>query len=258
MKNFKKQIAAGVLALSLLSASGLALATETNFGSAGALADTSYTLEEMLTYAIEDEYAAKAEYQAIQDEFGTVRIYSNIMKAEAQHIEALLPLFETYEITVPVDTASEQVVLPVDLATSYDIGVEAEVKNIAMYEAFLKEDLPEDVLFVFENLKNASESHLAAFQRAADGNIDGGFVQSRQGNSNTQSQMMGNGVANAQGQAMKNGVANAQGQAMGYGVANAQGQAMNTGIGNGNATSNARGNTVAPRQQLAINNMICR
>jgi hypothetical protein len=270
MKNFKKQIAAGVLALSLLSASGLALANETNFGSAGALADPSYTLEEMLTYAIQDEYAAKAEYQAIQDAFGVVRIYSNILKAEAQHVEILLPLFETYEITVPAEIAPEEIVLPADLVASYGLAVEAEVNNIAMYEAFLKEDLPEDVQFAFENLMNASESHLVAFQRAADGNIGGGFVQSRQGNSNAQSQMMGNGVANAQGQAMGYGVANAQGQAMGYGVANAQGQAMgygvanaqgqamNTGIGNGNATSNARGNTVAPRQQLANNNLICR
>ena len=97
MKNLKKQIAAGVLSLSLLSTSGMALATETNFGSAGALVDPSYTLEEMLTYAIQDEYAAKAEYQAIQDAFGVVRIYSNILKAEAQHVETLLPLFETYE-----------------------------------------------------------------------------------------------------------------------------------------------------------------
>ena len=228
MKNLKKQIAAGVLAFSLLSASGLAMANEPTLGSAAAFADPSYTLEEMLEYAIQDEYAAQAEYQAIQDEFGTVRIYSNIMKAEAKHIEALLPLLETYEITVPADTASEHVVIPADLATSYDIGVEAEVKNIAMYEAFLKEDLPEDVRFVFENLKNASESHLAAFQRAADGNLGGGFVQSRQGNSN------------------------AQAQGMGYGMAN--------GIGtrNGNATMNARGNAVAPRQQVANNNMICR
>ena len=246
MKNLKKQIAAGVLALSLLSTSGMALATETNFGSAGALVDPSYTLEEMLTYAIQDEYAAKAEYQAIQDAFGVVRIYSNILKAEAQHVETLLPLFETYEITVPAEITPDQIVLPVDLATSYRLAVEAEINNIAMYEAFLKEELPEDVQFVFENLQNASESHLVAFQRAADGNMGGGFVQARQGNSNTQSQTMGNGAANAQG------------QAMGYGVA--QGQAMNTRTGNGNAitTPNTRGNAVAPRQQQVNNNMTCR
>ena len=185
MKNVKSKIAAGLLALSMFSTSGLLMATEVNVGSAAALADTSYTLEEMLHYAIQDEYAAQAEYQTIQNEFGAIRVYTNIMKAEGKHIQALLPLFETYEITVPVDSASEKVMVPGSLSESYEIGVQAELSNIAMYEAFLKEELPGDVRLVFENLKKASENHLTAFQRTSQGQIGVGTMQARQANQNT-------------------------------------------------------------------------
>lgn len=191
MKNVKSKIAAGLLALSMFSASGLLMATEVSLGSTAALADTSYTLEEMLHYAIQDEYAAQAEYHAIQNEFGEVRVYTNIMKAEGRHIQALLPLFETYEMTVPADSASDKVVVPSSLAESYEIGVQAELNNIAMYEAFLKEELPSDVRLVFENLKKASESHLAAFQRTSQGQIGLGTVQTRQANQNTSARGFG-------------------------------------------------------------------
>ncbi|MCK5008763.1 MAG: DUF2202 domain-containing protein [Spirochaetales bacterium] len=36
--------------------------------------------------------------------------------------------------------------------------------NIAMYESFLQEDLPEDVRDLFERLQQASENHLRAFR----------------------------------------------------------------------------------------------
>lgn len=45
-----------------------------------------------------------------------------------------------------------------------------------MYKDFLKEDLPDDVELVFENLMKASEHHLKAFERA-DGRNAGGLTQ---------------------------------------------------------------------------------
>lgn len=167
MKNAGKWILAAVLS-GMLAASGVVMAAAQPYGSTGALNDTEYTLEEMLNYAIEDEYAAQAEYDAIMNSFGTVRPYTNISKAEQQHISALLPLFENYGIAVPENGAASLVTVPNTLAESYTIGIEAEEKNIAMYDLFLKEDLPDDVRIVFENLKAASEKHLAAFERNSD------------------------------------------------------------------------------------------
>lgn len=141
-------------------------ASSVDFGAAGAAADKEYTLEEMLQYAIEDEFLAQAEYEIIMEKYGTIRPFSNIIKAESRHISALLPLFEKYDLDVPVNDADERVVVPGSLSEIFSIGVEAEINNIEMYEGFLEEDLPDDVEFVFENLMRASENHLKAFERA--------------------------------------------------------------------------------------------
>lgn len=141
---------------------------EPGFGAAGANEDTDYTIEDMLIYAIQDEYIAQAEYNAIIDKYGSQRPFSNIVKVEANHINLLLPLFATYGVSVPENDAAERTVEPATLEESYAVGVEAEEKNIAMYESFLQEDLPDDLAVIFEELKTGSENHLAAFQKAAN------------------------------------------------------------------------------------------
>ena len=59
MKKMARLLTTATLAITVLATSGIALAAELPYGSAGALDDDSYILEEMLTYAIL-EYAATA------------------------------------------------------------------------------------------------------------------------------------------------------------------------------------------------------
>ncbi len=145
------------------STSDLALSAS-GYGSAGATSDASLSLADMLTYAIQDEYAARAEYETILGDYGSVRPFSNILRAEETHIDALLPLFAEYGVTAPADDGAEHTVLPDNLTSAYQTGVNAEVTNIAMYELFLEQNLPADVRAVFESLMHASENHLRAFQ----------------------------------------------------------------------------------------------
>ena len=145
------------------TATDLALSVS-GYGSAGATADTNLSLADMLTYAIQDEYAARAEYEAILDSYGTVRPFSNILRAEETHIDALLPLFTEYGINAPADEGAARAALPDNLTSAYQTGVNAEVTNIAMYDLFLEQNLPADVRVVFESLMHASENHLRAFQ----------------------------------------------------------------------------------------------
>ena len=134
------------------------------YGSAGALEDENITLADMLTYAIQDEYLARAEYDRIINEYGNVRPFTNIMRAEETHIDALLPLFDAYGIAAPKDEGADNAVSVASLTAAYQAGVNAEVNNIAMYELFLEETLPDNVKTVFESLMRASENHLRAFQ----------------------------------------------------------------------------------------------
>ena len=134
------------------------------YGAEGALRDESLTLADMLTYAIQDEYLARAEYDRIISDYGSIRPFTNIIRAEETHIDALLPLFTAYGITTPANEGADHVVSIPSLAQTYQAGVNAEVNNIAMYELFLDEELPDNVRTVFESLMRASENHLHAFQ----------------------------------------------------------------------------------------------
>lgn len=170
MKRYKMILLTTAMVL-MMGATGAAFATENNnYGAAGAAADPSYTLEEMLTYAIQDEYLAQAEYQAIMAKFGQVRPYTNITRSETSHIASLSTLFQNYNVALPVNDAASRVVLPTSLQASYTAGVQAEIANIAMYKSFLSQDLPADVKLTFTNLLKASENHLKAYEKKAAGN----------------------------------------------------------------------------------------
>ncbi|MGE4352927.1 MAG: DUF2202 domain-containing protein [Oscillospiraceae bacterium] len=151
-------------------------ANNVDFGASAVEDGKTYSLPEMLTYAIQDEYLAHAEYERIIDDFGDQRPFINIIKAEEEHISTLEPLFAEYDVTIPENNATDYITVPGSLLEANASGVEAEIKNIAMYEVFLGQDLPDDVRAVFTSLKNASENHLSAFEKGVErlgGSISG-------------------------------------------------------------------------------------
>jgi hypothetical protein len=155
----------GLLIVGLVSGVGSASSTQYGAFGAAAISDQNLTLAAMLTFAIEDEYLARAEYEKVMEKFGVRKPFSNIIKAEEQHIAWLKPLIEKYKVVTPVDRGLEMAQVPDTFSEALKIGVDAEVANIAMYERFLKQELPEDVKVVFEHLLAASKNHLTAFQR---------------------------------------------------------------------------------------------
>lgn len=138
------------------------------YGAKGALSDDKMSVADMLTYAIQDEYLARGEYVAIMGGFGEVNPYANIKKSEDTHIAYLTELYKTYALALPMDDSKSHIVIPANLLEAAKTGVQAEIDNIAMYENFLEQSLPLDVFEVFTSLKNASESHLASFQKQVE------------------------------------------------------------------------------------------
>ena len=151
MKKWRNGIVGGTLAVLLFSGTGvMASEDEELYGAAAVSEGETYTIEEMLVYAIQDEYMAEASYLAIMEAYGTIKPFTSISKAE------------------------DRIELPASLAESFEKGVAGEIENISVYGQFLgAEDLPDDVRSVFERLMTASEKHLAAFERGVDGNPDG-------------------------------------------------------------------------------------
>ena len=143
----------------------LSIGVFASYGHAGAEKDDNMTVQSMIKYAIEDEIFAKTEYEKIMKTFDIDRPFSNIKRAEETHIELLQPLIEKYNVSY--DKLDEKsLVIPKTLKETFEIGVQAEINNIAMYEKFLKDkDLPEDVREVFTYLRDGSKNHLRAFER---------------------------------------------------------------------------------------------
>lgn len=133
------------------------------YGAKGALTDADLSINDMLMYAVQDEYLARGEYLAIMDKFGSQRPYSNIVNSEETHLAYLQEVYRSYGLVFPPDTSAEHIVVPADLLEAAKTGVQAEIDNIAMYELFLTYELPDNIFEVFTALKNGSDSHLLAF-----------------------------------------------------------------------------------------------
>lgn len=168
MNSFTKRAMGTLLAALMLvfSLSGALAEGETAYGADAVKAGETYTLEQMLTYALQDEYLAEAEYKAVIGTFGALRPFINTLKAESSHIAELTALMKTHGIAVPENSAAQAVTAPATQEEALKAGAAAEEKNIAMYGIFLQQEgVPGDVQAVFTALKKASEKHLTAFTR---------------------------------------------------------------------------------------------
>ncbi len=205
MKNMKKLLSlvlvlAGIASLSIFVNAGEVIdgdvVSEESVGSTAAMEGEEFTLEEMLAYALQDELMAEAEYAAIIETFGVNNPFTNIMKAEITHQQAVIGLYEARGMEVPEFNPSGHVVLPDTLEEIYAIGVQAEINNIAMYDKFLEQDLDDDVRAVFTALRDGSVNHQAAFERAGSGTgYGGGFA----GNGSKGNASRGNGGSRGNG-----------------------------------------------------------
>jgi hypothetical protein len=121
-----------------------------------------------LNEALDDEYRAWATYDQVLADFGAVRPFSNIRDAEARHIDALLRLFERYEVAIPQNPWPGRVPRYDSVQAACAAGVAAEIANRDLYQRLMQATERADLLRVFGNLQAASEErHLPAFQRGA-------------------------------------------------------------------------------------------
>jgi hypothetical protein len=128
----------------------------------------SPALPQALAMALDDEYRARATYQAVIAYHGPVTPFSNIVQAEQRHIDALTPMFDRYGVPMPADRWAGNVVPAPSLQENCEAGVAGEIRNYQMYDQLLTQVYEPDVRAVFSNLRNASAyHHLPAFQACA-------------------------------------------------------------------------------------------
>ncbi len=115
-----------------------------------------------------DEQNAYAVYEGVIAQFGNVRPFVNIQRAEAQHIAAWEFLLDRYGIAIP-ELPTVEVPQFDSLTEACQLGVTAEVANFDLYDTMLTtfDEYP-DIHQVALKLRDASEyKHLPAFQQCS-------------------------------------------------------------------------------------------
>lgn len=121
-----------------------------------------------LKMALDEEYKAKATYLKVMEDFGEVRPFSNIVHSEQRHIEALLPFFQKYNVSVPSNPYLGNVSGYNSFTEACQARVEAEVENVKLYDKIYSLTTDQDLIEVFNQLQWASQNrHLRAFSRCA-------------------------------------------------------------------------------------------
>jgi hypothetical protein len=139
---------------------------DTAAGYTGTLTDEEVNT---LYLALNDEYHAWAVYEQVLLDFGFVRPFSSIQRAEVSHSAALTKLLEKYGLPIPENPWSGQVASFDDLGSACAAGVQAEVANGALYDLLLTSTVRMDILDTYTALQRASlEKHLVALTRCAD------------------------------------------------------------------------------------------
>jgi hypothetical protein len=216
---------ANVLAALALLALGTTIAA--GVARADTASPTSENLASDLTYMVEEERVAHDLYQVLADAHDGARPFSNIVRSEQRHVEAVRALLTAHGITDPTVGREAGSYANTDLQALYDasktkgtsswtaavqIGIAVEKQDIADLEKSLDRTQDAEVRRVYENLLAASRQHLDAFTRAA---------------SNGQGAGSGQGVGSGQGAGSGQGVGN--GQVAGKGRGTGDGECDGTG-----------------------------
>jgi hypothetical protein len=126
-------------------------------------------VSQALRKAIDDEYKARASYEAIIAKVGAKRPFSMIIRAEEQHISSLKSLFDKYNVAIPADPYTpSKLSVGATVAANCQIGVDAEIANAALYRDQLLPAVTAyaDITQVFTSLMDASQDkHLPAFEK---------------------------------------------------------------------------------------------
>ncbi len=185
----KIRMTAAALGIGALLGGGLAVsqASATPTTATSATADSGVVTA--LSFSREEERMARDLYAALADTYDGARPFSMIATSEERHFDAVGALLDRYAVTDPsADMAAGTYAIPAiqdlydgwlsdgktSLQDAYLVGVELEQRDIADLQRSIAADLPADVDTVLGQLLKGSQNHLAAYQRAADGDLNEG------------------------------------------------------------------------------------
>ncbi len=119
-----------------------------------------------LNEALLEEYRARSFYHDARARFGAVRPFANLERAEQRHVEAILALFDHYQLAPPAADAARPAMTAQTLAGAYALAADLERGEGPFYDRLLSGTDKTDIRTVFERLRQVSlERHLAVVER---------------------------------------------------------------------------------------------
>lgn len=162
---------------SVSDGNGNSFSNRGNYSSEGIATSLSNSEKDGLLYMAEEEKLARDVYMYLNELWG-VPVFENIAEAEQTHMDAVLSLINNHNLESPISSDSPGEFTNPDLKALYDqltttgaksivdalkVGAAVEEIDIIDLNEYLKVVTSQDIINVYENLKNGSESHLRAF-----------------------------------------------------------------------------------------------
>lgn len=130
---------------------------------------------QVLQIAIYDEFKAYETYSKVIEKFGNIDPFVKIKEAEAVHYSVLIDLAQKYSIEVPVNDWQDRIEVPNSYIECCELGVAAEIENVAMYNKLLAYTSKSDIVDVFFRLQAASfNNHLPTFRNCVNNHYNSG------------------------------------------------------------------------------------
>ena len=118
-----------------------------------------------LAEAIQEEYTAMNTYQAVLSELGDVLPFSRIVRAEQQHVNALIRVAQRFGVDVPENAGEVADIEWTTLEEACQMGVTFEQMDADLYDELMLNTTNSALIRVYSNLQRASlEKHLPAFE----------------------------------------------------------------------------------------------
>jgi len=134
-------------------------------GAGYALTPLSDAEQDALQKAILEEYGALNLYNSVIEQFGDVIPFSQIVRSEQQHVNALVRQAEKYGMEVPANPGLTAAPTFAALTDACQAGVDAEKADAALYDQLISVTTHTDLLRVYQNLQSASlNNHLVEFE----------------------------------------------------------------------------------------------
>ena len=176
-----KQIIIAGLTLILLATSSFAAGKGKNQVSSDTSMMMTQDQKDELLFIYQEEKLARDVYIMLGNYYPNQKVYQNIQLSEQKHIDSAKALCEKYDVDISnVDETEIGVFVLPALQELYDTliaqGYQSELSGLMVGEYIeltdiddlhhAQEGMPEDVIKVFENLKEGSYNHLDAFRSA--------------------------------------------------------------------------------------------